>query len=390
MRPIPEHRLLDLIEWLVSDECHDLDHAGMIAELGQRLRALPLPLDRLTLHLRTLHPEILARVVAWSPDGPLEIYDREHGVERLAAFATSPIRQVIDSREWRTVRAAPGSEVLGEIDYFHGRGIAELVIAPLLTGGGPASAVSFGTRRARGFTPAVHQALKRLLPALRGTCELRLLRYAEATLLDTYVGVATGQRILAGHIRRGDVESLEAALLLCDLRDFTGLSNRLPAVQVLEHLNLYFDQVVPAITTGGGEILKFMGDAVLAFFRHEDGPAASCAVAFGAATEALARLAVTSSPASKLHGGKLQAGIALHHGTVSYGNIGSGRRLDFTVIGPDVNLVSRIQTVCGTTGDPLLMSRFATLLGRPDLRSIGRHELKGFPEAMELFASGEG
>jgi adenylate cyclase len=141
--------------------------------------------------------------------------------------------------------------------------------------------------------------------------------------------------------------------------------------------------VVPAITGGGGEVLKFMGDAVLAFFHLEEGPATSCAAAFGAASTALAGLAGASSASGALH-----AGIALHHGTVSYGNIGSGRRLDFTVVGRDVNLVSRIEGVCGTTGHPLLMSaRFATLLGRP-YHSIGRHELRGFPEATELFAPG--
>ena len=213
---------------------------------------------------------------------------------------------------------------------------------------------------------------------LRGS---RVLRRGEATLLDTYVGPITGRRILAGHIRRGDVETLEAALLLCDLRDFTVLSNRLPAAQMVDRLNLYFDQVVPTITAHGGEILKFMGDAVLAFFHHEDGPAAGCAAAFDAAHDALASIAAVSQA-----GTPLSAGVALHHGEVAYGNIGSGGRLDFTVIGRDVNLVSRIQTVCATTGHPLLMSpRFTALLGRPGAHTIGQHPLKGFAEPMELF-----
>jgi adenylate cyclase len=154
---------------------------------------------------------------------------------------------------------------------------------------------------------------------------------------------------------------------------------------VLDRLNLYFDQVVPAITAGGGEILKFMGDAVLAFFHRDDGPAASCAAAYAAASDALAPLGAAST-----HEATPNAGVALHHGEVSYGNIGSGRRLDFTVIGPDVNLLSRIQGVCGASGHPLLMSpRFAALLGRPDRRSIGRHELKGFPEPVELPVRGK-
>jgi adenylate cyclase len=216
----------------------------------------------------------------------------------------------------------------------------------------------------------------------RSACELRTLREVETTLLNTYVGVATGRRILAGKVRRGEVESLEAALLLCDLRGFTALSERLAGHRVLELLNLYFDQVVPAITAGGGEILKFMGDAVLAFFRREDGGRESCIAAYDAARMALHRLATVNPPDATL-----TAGVALHYGDVSYGNIGSGQRLDFTVIGRDVNLLSRIQTTCGTTGRPLLMSkRFASLLARPQTRSIGRHPLKGIAEAVELFA----
>jgi adenylate cyclase len=208
------------------------------------------------------------------------------------------------------------------------------------------------------------------------------LRRSEENLLDTYIGPIAGRRILAGHIRRGDVETIEAALILCDMRDFTGLADRLPETRVLELLNTYFDQIVPPIIEGGGEILKFMGDAVLGFFRGESDAARNCAAAFNAALTALARLDAVESPEARL-----RAGIALHHGTVSYGNIGSAPRLDFTMIGNDVNLVSRIESVCAATGRRLLMSaRFAQLLGRAEVHSIGSYPLKGFDEPPELFA----
>jgi adenylate cyclase len=375
-----------LIVWLSGNECREVDEAGLIRALVGRLRGLPLPVDYVALYLRTLHPEIRARIIVCSPEAPIEIYDRAHTALHIAAPTGSPVHQVMETREWRTVRADTDGAAIDRLEVFRNHGLAELLIAPLPNGGGRTSAVAFGTRRTRGFTAAEHQALERILPALCGACELRLLRDAEATLLDTYIGPTTRQRILAGHVRRGDVESLEAALLLCDLRDFTGLSNRLPAVQVLERLNLYFDQAVPAITSSGGEILKFIGDAVLAFFHCDEGPAASCAAAFAAANSIHARLAAAST-----NTGILSAGIALHHGKVAYGNIGSGRRLDFTVIGPDVNLVSRIQGVCGAAGHPLLMSaRFTTLLGGNGCHSIGRHPLKGFPDPAELFVPAAG
>jgi adenylate cyclase len=181
-------------------------------------------------------------------------------------------------------------------------------------------------------------------------------------------------------VRRGEVETLEAALMLCDLRGFTELSNRLPSGRVLELLNSYFDCIVPAINEAGGEVIKFMGDSVLAFF-HRENAAKACTACLQGASKALENLKRLTIPDAEL-----QAGIALHYGEVSYGNIGYGHRLDFTLIGRDVNLVSRIQSVCSMTGHTLLMSeRFARLLGRTRTSAIGRYELKGFPDLVELY-----
>jgi adenylate cyclase len=377
-----DHQLLGLIEWLSGNECLD-NEVELIDGLGSRLRALPVAVNCVALYLRTLHPSFRARIIVWSVDASVKIYDREHETQHIAAFAGSPIREVMETGEWRTVRADSDSEVFDRLEIFRDRRIAELLVAPLPSGRGVVSAVAFGTSRAQGFASAERHAFKRIVPALSNACELRLLRRTMATLLNTYVGQATGQRILAGHIRRGDADSLKAALLLCDLHDFTSLSNSLPASQVLERLNFYFDQVVPAITANGGEVLKFIGDAVLVFFAADEDPAANCDAAFIAANAIQARLADVSTPANVL-----SASIALHHGEVSYGNIGSGLRLDFTAIGPDVNLVSRIQKVCGETGHSVLMSaRFTALLGaRTGAQSIGQYRVKGFPEPIELFS----
>lgn len=375
--------VLEIVEWLTSNDCHEMDDAGLIAGLGLRLRRIGLPIDRLTLHLRTLHPEILGRTVAWAPNEPVEIRDREHGILATGVFAGSPLRQVMDSGEAMLLNVAEDNPpAWTEIDIFQGRHLIGHYIAPLCNADGPVSAASFCTTAPCGFSAADLAALDRLLPALRNVCELRVLRRTELTLLDTYIGATTARRILAGHIRRGAVETLEAALLLCDLRGFTELSNRLPSHRVLQLLDIYFDRVVPAITEAGGEVLKFMGDAVLAFFPQDDA-ALSCQAALSGAIAALAQLHATSQPDAALH-----AGIALHYGDVSYGNIGSGQRLDFTLIGPDVNLVSRIQSACSSTNEPLLMSsRMAALLPPSLSVSIGRHVLRGFAEPIELYTA---
>lgn len=382
-RGVTAQAILEVLEWLVGNDCHELDDAALIAGLGLRLCRIGLPIDRLALHLRTLHPEILGRTVAWAPNEPVEIRDREHGFLAAGPLAGSPLRQVMDTGEAVLVKVAEDNPpAWSEIDIFQGRHLIEHYIVPLCNADGPVSAASFCTTAQGGFSVADLAALDRLLPALRNICELRVLRRTELTLLDTYVGTATARRILAGHIRRGAVETLEAALLLCDLRGFTELSNRLSGHRILQLLDIYFDRVVPAITEAGGEILKFMGDAVLAFFPKDDA-AQSCQAALSGAVAALARLRTASQPDAALH-----AGIALHYGEVSYGNIGSGQRLDFTLIGPDVNLVCRIQSACSSTNEALLMSsRMAALLPSPASVPIGRHVLRGFAEPVELYAA---
>ncbi|KQY14322.1 adenylate cyclase [Rhizobium sp. Root73] len=378
-RSLDPGSLLSILEWLSGDECHLLDEAGMIAAFGRRLRQIGLPLDRLTLHLMTLHPEIMGRTYAWAPGEPVEVHDREHGMQ--TAFAATALRRAIDFRETLVVSGTDETLPWLHIDVFEGRGLSQIVIAPLCNADGPVSAVSFASRESDGFTVSEIGMIERLLPALRNTCEIRVMRQAELSLLDTYIGPMTARRILAGRIRQGEVETMEAALLLCDLRGFTELSNRLPEGKVLAILNEYFDLAVPAITRRGGEVLKFMGDAVLAFFPHADVNEAS-EKALSATMEIMDQLTRVVGD-----GAGLEAAIALHYGKVSYGNVGSGRRLDFTVIGPDVNMLSRIQAVCGSLGISVLMS--STFKERTSCRivdSVGFHRMKGFKEPVQLFA----
>lgn len=373
--------ILELIDWLAGEECHRADDAGLAEGVGQRLRRLGLPLDRLTLHLRTLHPEILGRSVAWSPSEPVEVQEREHGFDRAGGFAGNPIRDAMESGASLTVRVSASNRPRWvDSDLFRDRGLVEFYVVPLRNTDGTVSAACFATMRAQGFETSDRAIIDRIASALRNACELRTLRRIELTLLDTYIGASPARRVLAGRVRRGQVEKLEAALLLCDLRGFTELSNRSSAERVLELLNAYFDQAVPAITRAGGEVIKFMGDAVLAFFELQDA-ATSCGAALASACEILERLQCSSPGGTRLH-----AGIALHYGQTAYGNIGASQRLDFTLIGPDVNLVSRIQGVCSATGHRLVLSeRFARLLDPGHSTPIGRHRLRGFPEPVMLY-----
>jgi adenylate cyclase len=377
-----EERAAHLIDWLMSDASHDLDGPGLLAQFASLLRDAGIPLDLVAFHLRRLHPQFLGSALFWTPPDPVHVshFERVPDFARLAIH--NPIVQTMQARAWRLLRADDPAWGFLPHEYI-GRGLRELLIAPMAHGGPGVrvSVATFGTRQ--GFTDADQALLHRIMPAVRNAVELRLWRVTATTLLDTYVGQDGARRILAGHIARGEVTTLEAALMFCDLQGFTELSNRVSPKRILEVLNIYFDQAIPAITAEGGEILKFIGDGVLAIFRSDGGPPQSCRAAFNAARAAQANLRNTALPDAQL-----RAGIALHYGHVSYGNIGSRDRLDFTVIGAGVNLTSRIEAMCGPLGHSLLMSEpFARLL--PDLEAtpVGSHRLKGFADPVPLFAS---
>ena len=178
-------------------------------------------------------------------------------------------------------------------------------------------------------------------------------------LLDTYVGRSPGERILAGHIRRGDIEEIHAAIWLSDMRGFTALADRIPPRQLIDLLNRYFDCQVPAILDHGAEVLKFMGDGLLAIFPiagdNSDADEVCCRT-LAAARQVRTNVAALSETIAAESFDALRFGLALHVGEVLYGNIGSGNRLDFTCIGPAVNLTARIEKLTGQLGRVVLAS----------------------------------
>jgi adenylate cyclase len=271
-------------------------------------------------------------------------------------------------------------EELREEGYVH------YVIAPIRYAGGTVNAFSWATLRPGGFTADEMRVVDDLLPTYAAVIESKALLRFVGNMLSTYVGREPSQLILDGQVRRGDIRTITAALMLVDLRDFTLLSDTLPPRGVIRLLNDYFDCVFPAVRRHGGEIMEIMGDGVLAIFQSDrrDSAAEPCRAALAAAQEALAALAAHNKRGQD-DGPVLQAGIALHYGTVSYGNIGSGDRLDFTVIGPDVNLTSRIEQFCRELDRTLIMSEtFAERLERP-VWEIGHYALRGFARMQRLF-----
>jgi adenylate cyclase len=254
-------------------------------------------------------------------------------------------------------------------------GATDYVLLTLDRGQRWAPWISFTTRRAGGFDPAHVALIEAAVPLVALNVRLAAAHFATRSLLEVYLGANASRRVLDGAFRRGTGTELDAALWFCDMRGFTSLSDRLPARAVVELLDQYFEHVAAPIADRGGEILKFIGDAILAVFPiGDDGPADPCRRALAAAQAVLVDLAAWAAHASE----PVSVGVALHVGRVMYGNIGGRERLDFTVIGAAVNEVCRVEAMCKTLGEPLLMTdAFAAALGDDAVVSLGEHALRG-------------
>jgi adenylate cyclase len=370
--------------WLIRDARFLEGNREVLAEFCERVAA-GAPIDRVSLHQRAFHPQYRGVSRIWRRDQPLEEKFLDHGIEKTVIYIESPVRLVVEegqSFNWRL----DGNDMLPfpVLDELREQGFTHYVMEPLVYAIGIVNAFAWATKRPGGFTADEMWLIRDLLPAYAAIAELKALRRFIGGILTTYVGDEAGKLILDGQVRRGDVREITAALMLFDLRDFTQMSDQLSPRAVLRTLNSYFDCVMPPVSEHGGEVVEIMGDGVLAIFKHgpERSAAEACSSALAAATAGLAALAEHNQ---KHPTAPLQAGVALHYGTVSYGNIGSGNRLDFTVIGPDVNLTARIERLCRELDRSLIMSEaFAETLHRP-MWEIGHFELRGFSKMQRLY-----
>ncbi|CAN0477960.1 unnamed protein product, partial [Discosporangium mesarthrocarpum] len=240
-----------------------------------------------------------------------------------------------------------------------------------------------------GFSEICITALRRLAPRLALVIHNRLLREITINVLDTYVGRQAGERILGGEISRGSLQQIDAAILLMDFRGFTALSDRTDGAHMAALLNEYFERIVPPVIDRGGEILKFMGDGVLATFSLTDlQDEMVCMTALDASIEALQNVRAWNAERAKSGAPVMELDVAVHVGRVQFGNVGAGDRLDFTVIGAAVNEASRIEALSDALDRHLLVSEeFADAATHctDRLVSVGRHRLRGVSRTEELF-----
>lgn len=402
-----------LVEWLLLQgrRCRDL--SDFVDALCPRLATVGVPVLRCNVAFQTMHPEVSIRMVAWrraevTPErlptrsvrdslfveralGVVQELELDHTAFDNEAYRQSPFAPVLG--EHRTVRCRVGAAhrpyaypILADLEAM---GVSDYICLPLPFVVGPPAAISFAVDHPNGLPDAFVTGAPVLQAALAACLEVHAQRHILRSLLRTYVGADPGERVLAGQFHCGAVQSIDAALWFSDLRGFTELSGRLDSGGLIATLNAYFAAVAPPIARHGGEVLKYIGDAILAVFPvRADRPAAqACSAALRAATEATAALAELNARRAAGQSPPLRHGIGLHFGAAEYGNIGAPGRLDFTVIGADVNLASRIEGLCGRLGRELLLSStLAELAPEGDYDDLGVFELKGIVGARRVLA----
>lgn len=380
----------DVARWLIGPGRALTEPAALLDELSWRLVAAGVPLARTTFHIGTLHPQFLGLMCRWQRRlGHTDEAAIAHGVRDTAAYQRSPLRRVIEDGDVVRRRLDVPEDRLEYpvLKELKAEGLTDYLATPLLYSSGRIAAATWSTDRADGFTDADITRITDLLPVLSLLVEVQAVRRMAANLLNVYLGRKTGQRVLSGEIMRGSGETIRAVLLFADLRGFTQMSEQLPAQSLIGLLNAYFERVVAAIQARDGEVLKFIGDGLLAIFPVEDAAFAFNAArrALEAAEDAFADLAAYNTDPCRPGETTLRMAIALHSGDVVYGNIGGQDRLDFTAIGPAVNLVSRLQQLSKRLDCALLISDdFAKVCERP-MRSLGFHPVRGLSDPHEVF-----
>ncbi len=373
--------------WLVQGAPGATQPQDILNGLCRRLVDDGVGIDRVVVIVRTLHPDIVARRFLWERAKEVEVSEAPYTLLTTESFRHSPVAQVLETGEPLHVALAELSaqETVGIFEELQRDGFTDYLIQPLRFTSGDNHTVSWTTRRPGGFTDQELAGFDSICDPLARMAEIFALRRVASTLLNTYVGHDTGERILGGAIRRGDVTTIRAAILLADVRDFSLLSNREAPARVIDTLNQFYDCAIPPIERAGGEVLKFIGDAFLAIFPcTKDEEPATCSKALDSALEIRHRVAeFNESNATDYH---LRFGIALHVGDVEYGNIGSKTRLDFTAIGPAVNLVARLQTVAAQAGRDIVLSERVSQHLNAELDLLGSFQLKGFEQSETIFA----
>jgi adenylate cyclase len=388
--------IADIEAWLLSDAMGADDLLALFEELAWRLVAAGVPLARTSLHVGTLHPQVFGFAWNWErADGLCDEVKVAEATLKTDAYRRNPLFRVVEYGEvFRADTSDP--EIVSRYPLMAElarRGITEYVVMPLRAGGAYHNAASVATKQAGGFSDADRANISHILKLFALHVERHIVLRIAANVLDTYLGAAAGGQVLAGSIKRGAGEPIRAIIWASDLRGFTDLSDRLAGSDIVALINAYFERLAGAVMAESGEVLKFIGDGLLAVFPYASfkSEQAAARASLAAAQGALGAVdALNEAPPpglARIDGWRpLRTGIALHEGEVFFGNVGAPERLDFTVIGTAVNTASRVETLTKSLGRSILITEpVARRLDCP-LEALGEHALRGLAAPLAIFS----
>ncbi len=402
MSAMPHEVLIEEIEsWLIDEALGDPDIVELFDALCIRLHAAGVPLERAAMSWPTLHPLFQAEQIYWRRGEDAKLSQMRHDAGTPEAFEKSPFAHVLRNSLTRLRRRLTGPERLidfpvleeleaqGFTDYLMTATSFQIAEVRNYRGGKSGILASWSTRRDGGYTTADLKALTRIQRVFAVACHSSIQKRVMANLVNAYLGQTAGWRVLSGDIRRGDGERIQAVVWYSDLRDSTRLSNAMAPEAYLDLLRCYYDCTAQAVIEEGGEILEFIGDAVLAIFpiKGETGRPEAVRAATRAMERALDAKAEKAPQISTLHGvDGIRFSISMAVGEVMFGNIGVPERLTFSAIGPVVNAVARIDDLTKDVGRSVLATEDVAKIEPERWKTVGRHALSGFDEPIELFA----
>jgi adenylate cyclase len=386
----------ETIDWLLAAGTRGEEPLALVDGLLRRLNDARVPVWRLSMSMSTVDPLLRGlSLIAWR-DRPPSLDSATHGAAGEAAFQASPIyfaqSRGLSRYRWRLLRAED-ADGLPMLLRLHGEGATDYLMQLVTFGGERAvangAAFAFATDRPGGFEDRHIAVFDALLPALGLVAKCFSLTRTTTEALSVYLGPRTSQRVLGGEIRRGFGQTISAAVLIADLRGFTALAARADPATVVRLLDDHFELIGAAVEAHDGEVLKFLGDGLLAIFPFTEDPASgprACDRALAAAEQALAGTGALNAGRTARGEPALVLDIALNAGEVVYGNVGAARRLDFTVIGSAVNEAARMEHLCEALDRNLVLSEsFARLCSRPTVE-IDRVALRGLAGERSIWA----
>ncbi|MGH6932101.1 MAG: adenylate/guanylate cyclase domain-containing protein [Dongiaceae bacterium] len=381
--------LAGIREWLFDEGRQAPTNMILFDQLCHRLTAEGLPLWRAVVQFGTLHPLYQAHSLFWWRDTGIEHVQRSHEFMSSPEFHASTYKHILDRGGMLRVRLTGMADLKFKLlSDLKEQGGTDFLMTLMPVSEGISPGLSWTTDRREGFSTAEIELLRALPRYLGPLMEVRSLKLTMTTLLDTYLGRGPAHQVLSGAVRRGELRRVSAVVVLTDLHEFTAKAESWEESELLGALDGYLEIVVDAVSANGGEVLKFMGDGVLAIFAVTDErPVNRCC---DAALRALmaARQALAQLNGERLRAGKdaLEFGSALHVGDLAYGNVGGRERLDFTVIGSAVNLASRLLRLCKVLDAPILATEEIARHSVTPMNEIGARRLRGAARPVRVFA----